>query len=104
MDLPKSKVLTKAFVTSQFNYCPLIWMLHSRTLNYRLSNTHESALKLKYKDNQSSFEDHSVTVHHKSIQVLVTEMFKDKNDSASDIMKDVFGLKKSSIKPTGRIK
>ena len=56
MDLPKRKVLMKAFITSQFSYCPLIWMLHSRTLNNRINNIHERALRLTYKDNQSSFK------------------------------------------------
>ena len=50
------------------------------------------------KDNQSSFEellekDHSVTVHHKNLQALATEIFKVKKDLAPDIMKDVFELK-----------
>ena len=98
MDLPKKKVLMKAFITSQFSYCPLIWMFHSRTLNNRINNIHERALRLTYKDNQSSFEellekDHSVTVHHKNLQVLVTEIFKVKNNLAPDIMKNVFELK-----------
>ena len=30
MDLAKRKNLMKAFITTQLNYCPLIWMLHSR--------------------------------------------------------------------------
>ena len=30
MDLAKRKSLMKAFITSRFNYCPLIWMFHSR--------------------------------------------------------------------------
>ena len=30
MDLAKRKSLMKAFITSQFNYCPLIWMFHSK--------------------------------------------------------------------------
>ena len=98
MDLPKRKVLMKAFITSQFNYCPLIWMFHCRTLNNRINNIHERALRLTYKDNQSSFKellekDYPVTVHHKNLQVLVTEIFKVKNDLPSDIMKDVFELK-----------
>ena len=88
----------KAFITSQFSYCPLIWMLHSRTLNNRINNIHERALRLTYKDNKSSFKqllekDHSVTVHQKNLQVLVTEIFKVKNNLAPDIMKDVFELK-----------
>ena len=95
MDLPKRKVLMKAFITSQFSYCPLIWMFHSRTLNNRTNNIHERALRLTYEGNQYSFKellekDHSVTVHHKNVQALVTEIFKAKNDLAPDIMKDVF--------------
>ena len=95
MDLPKKRVLMKAFTTSQFSYCPLIWMYHSSTLNNRINNIHERALRLTYKDNQSSFKellekDHSVTVHYKN---LVTEIFKVKNDLAPDIMKDVLELK-----------
>ena len=34
-----------------------------------------------------------MTVHHKNVQVLVTEIFKVKNDLGPDIMKDVFELK-----------
>ena len=34
-----------------------------------------------------------MTVHHKNLQVLVTEIFKVKNDLGPDIMKDVFELK-----------
>ena len=41
MDLSKTMVLMKAFITSQFSYCPLIWMFYSRTLNNRINNIHE---------------------------------------------------------------
>ena len=76
----------------------MIWLLHSRTLNNRINNIHERALILTYKDNKSSFKqllekDHSVTVHQKNLQVLVTEIFKVENNLAPDIMKDVFESK-----------
>ena len=76
-------------------------MFYSRTLNNRIHNIHE---RLTYKDNQSSFKellekDHSVTIHHKNLQALVTEIFKVKNDLDPDIMKDVFELKEPSYKP-----
>ena len=62
------------------SYCPLTWMLHSMTLNNRINNIHERALRLTYKDDKSSFKqllekDHSVTVHQKNLQVLVTKIF-----------------------------
>ena len=45
MDAPKRKVLMKAFITFQVSYCPLIRMFHSGTLNNRISNIHERALR-----------------------------------------------------------
>ena len=56
IDLPKRKVLMNAFITSQFSYYSLIWMLHSSTLNNRISNIHERDMRLTYKDSQSSFK------------------------------------------------
>ena len=98
MDLPKRKALVKAFITFQFSHCPLIWIFHSRTLKSCINNIHERAHRLTYKDNQTSFKelsekDHSVTVHQKNLQVLVTKIFKNENDLAPDIMKDVLELK-----------
>ena len=33
MSLKKKKLLMNTFITSQFNYCPLVWMCHSIALN-----------------------------------------------------------------------
>ena len=75
----EQKVLMEAFITSQFRYFPLIWMLLSWTLSNRIKQLLE--------------KDHSVTVPHKNLQVLVTEIFKVKNSLGPDFMKDVFELK-----------
>ena len=88
----------KVSIISQFSYSPLIWMLHSRTLNNRINNIHERAQRLTCKDDQPSFnklleKDHSITVHHKHFQVLLTQLFNVKNDLAPNIVKDVYELK-----------
>ena len=85
----------KAFIESQFNYCPLIWMFHNRTLNNRINCIHERALRVAYKDQKSSFEqllhkDNSFTIHERNLQRLATEMYKTKNGLAPTFMKDVF--------------
>ena len=46
MDLPKCRMIMKSFITSQFGYCPLILMFHSRTLN-KINSIHEGALRIK---------------------------------------------------------
>ena len=33
----KLRVIMKAFIMSQFNYCRLVWMCHSRTLNNKIN-------------------------------------------------------------------
>ena len=48
MSFNKRRTLMKAFIESQFNYCPLIWMFHSRTMNNKINRFHERALRLVY--------------------------------------------------------
>ena len=91
MDLAKRKSLMKAFITSQFNYCPLIWVFHSRQLNNRINKIQERASRLVYKDNKLTFDDllkldNSVTIHQRNLQILETEIFKVKNSLAPEIM------------------
>ena len=87
-------------VTSQFNYCPLVWMCHSRNLNNRINNIHLRALRVVYQDKQSSFEellqkDNSVSVHMKNLQYLATEIFKVKNGLSPIIMNEVFSFQEN---------
>ena len=85
-----------AFITSQFSYCPLVWMFHSRTLNNRINKIHEKALRLVNKNETFSFFDDllkkhkSVGIHQKNLQILATEIYKTKNDLGPKIMKDTF--------------
>ena len=57
MSTPKLRMILKAFTESQFSYCPLVWMVHSRTLNNRINSLYERALRLVYKDPKFSFEE-----------------------------------------------
>ena len=91
----KLRTVMKAFIESQFEYCPIIWMFHSRTLNNRINRLHKRALRLAYKDSKSTFEelldlDKSFTIHHRNLQKLVTKIFKVKNNLSPRFMKSVF--------------
>ena len=94
MDLPKCWVIMKLFITSQFGYCTLIWMFHSRVLNNKINSIHVRALRITY-DNKSLFEellnkDNSVSIHHRNLQVLVIEMFRIKNNMAPEFLNEIF--------------
>ena len=89
------RVIVKAFIMSQFSYCPLVWMCYGRTLN-KINKLHERALRLVYDDRQSTFEellniDKSVTIYHRNLQVLVTELYKVHHGLlALELMNDIF--------------
>ena len=58
MNKKKRRILMNAFITSQYLYCPFVWVSHSRTMNNRINKIHEKALRLVHKDETDlSFDD-----------------------------------------------
>ena len=91
----KLRILLTAFITSQFKYRPLVWMFHNRQLNKKINKIQERALRITYKDAGSNFsdllqKDCAVTIHTKNLQILMTEMYKTRNDLKLSIMQEMF--------------
>ena len=98
MNLAQRRLIMNAFIFSQFGYCPLVWMFHSRKLNNRINNIHERALRIVYRDYESTFQqllkqNKSVSIHQRNLQILATEIFKTKNGLNPVIMENVFNFK-----------
>ena len=98
MNLAQRRLIMNAFIFSQFGYCPLVWMFHSRKLNNRINNIHEGALRIVFRDHKSTFQqmlkqNKSVSIHQRNLQILATENFKTKNGFKPVIMEDVFKFK-----------
>ena len=90
LDPDKLKIIMKSFIESQFNYCPLTWMFHSRKLNNRINNLHERAHQLVYKNPNLNFHDlltrdKSFCIHHRNLQNLATEMYKVKHNISTTL-------------------
>ena len=101
MNLPKRRLIMESFITSQFCYCPLIWMFHSRTLNNKINSIHERALRITYNDRNSFFEellrkDNTASIHHRNLQLLATEIFEIKNNMTPEILSEIFTNRTSS--------
>ena len=90
----------KAFIESQFNYCPLIWTLRSRTLKKKINHIHERALRTVYSDYHQSFyelldKDDTFTIHQKNVQNLATEIYKYLQGLSPAILSEVFKVSKT---------
>ena len=73
LKLGKERMRMNAFFISQFNYCPVIWMCHSRPLNNKINRLHERCLRIIYNDKTSTFKeflekDNFVSIHYRNIQ------------------------------------
>ena len=93
----KRRIVMNTFVESQFNYCSLIWILHSRTLNNKINRLHKRALRIVYSDYTSSFntlleKDGSFSIHHRNIQSLAFEIYKYLHGLSPAIMGDIIKL------------
>ena len=104
MEPEKLKLLMKAFVMSQFNYCFIIWMFHDRNVNNNINRMHDRALRIAYKYNVSSFGnlllvDISVTAHQRNLQLLMTEIYKTRSNLNPSFMKQIFEAKALPYNP-----
>ena len=91
----KRRIVMKTFIESHFNYCPLIWMFDSRTINNKINRLDERALRIVYSDFKSSFEgllmqDNSFSVHERNIQSLAIEIYKFLNGLSPSFLNNVF--------------
>ena len=97
MTLLQRQITMRSFILSQFGYCPLVWMFHSRKLNNRINRIHERGLRIVYKDLRSSFtellkKDESFTIHERNIQTLGIELYKVVNGYSPKIANLIFPL------------
>ena len=70
-------------------------MFHNRTLNNKINRLHERALRIVYPNTNLTFEelleiDNSVTIHHKNLQRLATEMYQVKHNLSPEPVCKIF--------------
>ena len=102
MNMQKRRRILKSFVTSQFRYCPLIQILHSRCPNNKINSIHERSLRITYQDHISTFQelsnkDNSVSIRHRNLQALATDTFKVHRDLSPDTLREIFVPKMTCI-------
>ena len=80
LTLDKAKLLGNAFIDSQFNYAPLIWMFCHKTTCLKIQKIHHKTLKVIYQSDVS-YNDQlqlskSVSLHQLHLRFSLTEIYK----------------------------
>ena len=80
LTIEKAKILGNAFIDSQFNYAPLIWMFCRKTFYSKIEKIHHRTLKviddLDESYNNLLLNSNSVSIHQRHLRFLVKEIFK----------------------------
>ena len=88
----------KSFITSQFNYCPIIWMYCQHKSDNLINRIHERALRIAYNDYTSNFDsllvkDDTFIFHQINVQKLCLEIYKTFHNLNAGFMNEIFILK-----------
>ena len=90
LTLDKAKLLGNAFIDSQFNYAPLIWMFCHKATYLKMQKIHHKSLKLIYQSG-ASYDNllqlsNSVFLHQRHLRFLWTEIYKSTGTLNSQFM------------------
>ena len=100
LNVEKAKKLGNAFIDSQFNYAPLVWMFCRKTSYSKIEKMHHKTLNVIYgiddSYNNLLLRSEYVSVHEKLLRFLVTEIFKSISQINPEFMWSFFKQKKSS--------
>ena len=85
---------------TQFNYCRLIWMFHSRRLDKKIINVHEKSVRIVSYDCKLTFQEllekgASFSVHHRNIQTLAMEIYKHIRGLSPAIIGEIFKVNRT---------
>ena len=80
LTVEKAKLLANAFINSQFNYAPLIWMFANKSSIDKILKIHKRTLQIVYDvyDESTKILNRSddVSIHQKHIRYLAIEVYK----------------------------
>ena len=90
-------LLVKSYVTSQFNYCPLLWAYTSRSNNAKINSLHERALRLVEGDSDLNFDELLVKYkcksnHASNISQLMLLLYKCLHNLGPSYLREIFHL------------
>ena len=98
LDEKQAKLLNNSFILSQFNCCTILWMFYSKTSYKKSEQIQKRGLQIAYNEPLMSLEEllihnQGISVHHKHINTLLTEIYKIFSGENPYFMKSIFTKK-----------
>ena len=90
----QAKLSCNAFINSQFNYAPIVWMFCRKNQYLKIKKFHHKALKVVFNSDNGCDEllqmSNEITIHQKHLHAVICEVFKSLNNSNPEFMWSYF--------------
>ena len=98
LDFKSRKIIYQSFVASNFNYCPLVWHFCGKVNNSKLEKIQERALKIIYRDYESTYEElivnsNSSTLLNSRLRLMICEVLKCINNENPPCVNNLIEIK-----------
>ena len=95
------KVLINSFALSDFNYCPLVWLLTNTKSVHKIKTVQKRTLRFMLNDYESSDEDllkksGNPSMNRRRTRSLCIEIYKTINNLNPEFMKNLFKVRKTN--------
>ena len=78
--IEETTILGNAFIDSQFNYAPLLWIFCRKTLYLKIEKIHHKTLKVIDESSDTCdnllLQSNTVSVHQRHLRFLIAEYIK----------------------------
>ena len=100
MDRPCKNIIYNSYISSNFNYCPVVWMFTGKTNLGKIEKTNKRALRYVVNDNDAEYEAMCqelkvLNIHRQCIKTVAIQMYKIKNQMVPSYVQELFTRKES---------
>ena len=102
LNLEQAQVLAETYISSNFRYCPLVWILCGKMSDNLILKTHYRTLRAIYDTQTRSYEEllhlsGKKKIHTQNLQILMVEIYKCLNNISPPFTWDYFKQKITHI-------
>ena len=109
LDESARRIIYNSFVSSNFNYCPLVWHFCGVTNGNKVEKIQERCLRIIYKDYESSYDRlldraNTTKLAISRLRILILEVFKSIHMLNPKCISDLFELKSTNYSFRNKVK
>ena len=100
LDQSCKKIIYNSYISSNFNYCPIVWMFTGKMNLDKLEKTNKRALRYVINNYDAEYDDicndqKVLNIHRRCIKTVAIQMYKIKQQKVPTYVQELFSIRES---------